>query len=132
MDAKRILLAGMVLVLAGACAWAAPEVSGFTPVPESDAAQIVGGDGYVCDTTLGHEITPPEFLPCQNNWNGTGCLYGAWLIIYPRYGCVPAESGDCYTDLYLHMEYGACGWYPESGGCIPYGEVTTIYVDACA
>ncbi len=38
MNTKRILLAGMVLVLTGACAWAATEISGFTAVRESEAA----------------------------------------------------------------------------------------------
>ncbi len=130
MNTKGILLAGLVLVLTGAYAWGATEISGFTAVPESDAAQIVGGAGYVCDTE--NPITDPNYVGCMNNLNDTGCLYGAWYIIYARYGCVPAESGDCYTDLYLHMEYGACGWYPEVGACIPEGEVYPIYVEACA
>ena len=56
MNMKRILLAGMVLVLTGACAWAAPEISdtaGFTALPDREAPQIVGGAGWVCDYNEG-------------------------------------------------------------------------------
>jgi hypothetical protein len=131
MNMKRVLLAGMVLVLTGACAWAETEIAGFAAIPESEAAQIVGGDGYVCDYTK--SITHgPTFVPCVDNGNHTGCLYGAWYYEYPRYGCKAAESGECYTDVYVHFEYGACAWKGETPHCAYDGEVYFIYIaDVC-
>ncbi len=130
MNTKRILLGGMALVLTGACAWAATETPGFTPLAESEAAPVVGGDGYVCDYY--HSITgDPEFWPCSNNGNNTGCLEGVWCYKMARYGCVPAESGDCYTDLMMFVEYGACAWDADQGYCAYDGEVYFDYIEAC-
>jgi hypothetical protein len=127
MNAKRILLAGMVLVLTGACVWGATEISGFTAVTESEAAQIVGGAGYVCD--YNHSICGgPDYHWCTNNGNNTNCLDGAWYVIYPRYGCVEAESGECPTEPLVFCEYGACAW--DGANCHADGEVYFLVIEA--
>jgi len=132
MNAKRIVLVSMALVLTGACAWGATGTSGFTPVAENEATQIVGGDGvgYVCD--IENPITPPELVQCYNNGNDTGCLYGAWYWIMPRLECVWAGSGECYNVPLVQIEYGACTWKAETKECKYDGEVYFLYVDACA
>jgi hypothetical protein len=130
MDKNRILLAMVVLALAVGFAWAATEISGFTAVPESEAAQIVGGAGYVCD--YNDSITKgPHFWPCYKDPNNPACGMGAWCFLEARYGCVPADSGTCYTDLYVLCEYGACVWDAENGYCAYDGEVYYDYIESC-
>jgi len=120
MDAKRILLASMVLVLTFGCTWAATQASGtagFAVIPDDEAAQIVGGDGYVCD--LEHALWPDIRRYCFNNGSQTACGTDDWDWLIPRYGCVPAESGECPTYYLVVYEWGDCGWYPEYEGCVP-------------
>jgi hypothetical protein len=55
MNIKGILLGVVVFVLTAGYAWGATEVSctaGFTVVPDNEAAQIVGGAGWACNTRL--------------------------------------------------------------------------------
>jgi hypothetical protein len=136
MNAKMVLSVLAVLALTVGCAWAATELSGFTAVPESEAAQIVGGDGpgYECDYTPGHEIGGPErYYPCTNSHdpNNPGCAEGAWCYVMARYGCVWKGSGECYMNTWPYIEYGACAWDAETGACVPDGEVYFDPIDAC-
>jgi hypothetical protein len=121
MNTRRIPLIVVVLAVTVGCAWAAPETSGtagFTAVPDSEVAQIVGGDGYVCD--LDNALWPEDDQPCFDNGHNppTGCGTGSWSYLMPRYGCVEAESGECYLYYMVFYEFGDCGWYPENGGCV--------------
>ncbi len=132
MNTKRILLAGMVLVLSGACAWGATEISGFTAVPENEAAQIVGGDGYGYYCDLAHPLYPEVWIPCQpNGYNPpTDCAYSNWYFLELRYGCAEGGSGYCYNYDMEGGYFGECGWNPEVGECW-YMSEDVIPVSAC-
>lgn len=115
MNGKKVLLAGMVLVLTGACVWGATEASGFTAVPESEAAQIVGGDGYGYYCDLAHPLYPEVWIPCSANGYNNGCAYSNWYFLEIRYGCAEGGSGECYNYEMEGGLYGECEWNPEAG-----------------
>jgi hypothetical protein len=119
MKTKRSLSVGMVLVLAVTCVWTSAEpfyTAGFTVIPDNEAEQILGGGGRVCD--LSHPSTTEFFVPCMDNGDGTGCLYGYWVYQMARYKCTDAESGECYEYYMPYLEYGECGWSPEAETCV--------------
>ena len=128
MDRNRILLAMVVLTLAVGFVWGATKTSGFAVVRESEAAQIVGGAGYVCDPNA---FSEEKYWGCEKDPNNPACGTGAWCYRMARRGCIPADSGECDEYLLPMFYYGACAWNPETGECMPDGEVYVIYVEAC-
>jgi hypothetical protein len=126
MNAKRILLAGMVLVLTGACAWAATEASGnagFAVIPDNEAAQILGGLGWACNT----KQWDSAFYGCGDTGD---CSY--WILFYETWQCGPADSGECDdSGLVTGMSWGACTWYPEYQLCWYDGPGYDVPVNGC-
>ncbi len=127
MNTKRILLAGMVLVLTGACVWAATEASGtagFAVVPDNEAAQIRGGLGWTCT----HLHQESAFYPCGDTEEDCS----TWVIQYETWECEVASSGQCDdSGLVIGFSWGACAWDPEFGSCFYDGPGYDVPVNGC-
>ena len=117
MNTKMVLSVLAVLALTVGCAWAATEISGFTAVPESEAAQIVGGDGvgYECFLT-----SPMFYLPCSSEPQSQCSTAYAFN---PTYTCAYTGSGECYDQPTIVGWWAECEWTNEcqqSGDWIPF------------
>ncbi|MCX5646844.1 MAG: hypothetical protein NTZ17_19525 [Phycisphaerae bacterium] len=120
MNAKRILLAGMVLVLTGARAWAAteaPRTAGFAVIPDDEAAQVTGGDGvgYECNVLQ----RPTFYWPCgdesQSECSTAYAYNEAW-------SCSATRFGECYDQPTIVGWQAQCEWTNEcqqSGDWVP-------------
>lgn len=122
MDTKRILSAVVVLVLMGACAWAATEISGFTTVPESEAAQIVGGDG------VGYEcfLTSPRLILLCSDEPQSQCSTA--YALNPTYTCAYTGSGECYDEPTIFGWYAECEW---TNACQQVGDWEPLWGTTC-
>ncbi len=127
MNTKRILLAGIVLALTVGCTWAATEASataGFAVIPDNEAAQILGGLGWACNTLQ----WPEEFYPC----GATEEDCSTWTLFYETWQCGPADSGQCDdSGLVIGLSWGACAWDPEFGSCFYDGPGYDVPVNGC-
>jgi hypothetical protein len=123
MNAKMVLSVLAVLVLMGACAWAATEISGFTAVPESEAAQIVGGDGVGYECFLS---SPRFYLPCGDEPQSQCSTAYAFNATYT---CAYTGSGVCYDQPTIIGYYAECEWTNEceqSGDWVPLWGTTCM------
>lgn len=75
----------------------------FTDVPEHTTRRITGGDGWSCTRVLQEEY----IIPCTRYPSDEGC-YGYFQWYFDRWGCEPAPSGTCVSDLYARMAGTDC------------------------
>jgi hypothetical protein len=80
-----------------------PIAGPFTDMPESALRYITGGDGWSCTRALQEEY----IIPCVPYPNDGGC-FGYFQWYFDRWGCEPAPSGTCVTDLYARMAGTDC------------------------
>ena len=126
MNIKRILLAVVVLALTVGCAWASTEASaaaGFAVVPDNEAAQIIGGDGWTC-TYLEWSA---GYAPC--GYTEETC--SQWYDFFEVWRCESADSGECYESVVVGLRYGNCAWDPEFEVCGRDGTAWDVPVYAC-
>lgn len=127
MNIQKTLFAVAVLALMVGCTWAATEASGaagFAVIPDNEAAQILGGVGWACNTKQWDN----EFYPCGETEEDCS----VWVLFYETWQCGDAPSGECYENtIVTGLSWGACAWNAEFGYCWYDGPGYDVPVYAC-